>query len=84
MSKKFIKLINNERVNANITSQKACSGGATDICTYDDNAHCTNYALDVCDKDYAACRNGADDVCGAYYDYSVCVGPGVEDSQSSN
>ena len=43
MSKKVIKLINNERVNAKIASQKACSGGATDICVYQDNADCATY-----------------------------------------
>ena len=84
MSKKMIRLINNERINTKIASQKACSTGADDHCVYEDNAHCTTYAYDYCHKDYAACRNGADDVCYANYDYTVCVGPGTEDSESSD
>ena len=83
MSKKLIKLINGERINTRIASQKACTENATDICTHEDNAECAAFAYDYCHKDYAACRNGADDVCYANYDYSVCVGPGAEDSESS-
>ena len=54
MKRRFIKLINNERNNAKISSIKAtenpCSGDATseDVCTYVDRAHCFTHAFDQC------------------------------------
>ena len=46
MSKKLIKLINGERINTRIASQKACTENATDICTHEDNAECAAFAYD--------------------------------------
>ena len=83
MKKKLISLINNERKNIAINSAKAsygCTDGATDYSyTGVNHAFCTTYAYDVCGKDYAACFDGADDVC-SYTDTTVCFGPGVEDN----
>ena len=83
MKKKLISLINNERTTIAIHSAKAsgeCTAGATDICyTNADHAHCTTYAYDYCGKDYAACYDGADDVC-YNTDTTVCFGPGAEDN----
>ena len=83
MKKKLISLINNERTNIAIHSAKAsgnCTVGAEDTCYTDENhAQCTTYAYDVCGKDYAACYDGADDVC-YYTDTTVCFGPGAEDN----
>ena len=80
MIKKIIKLINNERIKPNVRMAKACTvvSGATDVCVYVDQEHCTTYAFDKCGKDYNACSAGADDVC-SYIDYSACSGPGAED-----
>lgn len=82
--KKIIKLINDERLNASIQSQKAdnnadCSEGANDVCYYIDNAGCSVYANDVCGKDYAACIEGAQDICNNYRDIDLCIGAGVND-----
>ena len=83
MKKKLVKLINNERVNSKLVSEKACSTDASDYCVYIDMADCTTDALDHCYKDYAACHEGADDVCTYNYDYSDnCIGVGVEDTES--
>lgn len=88
MSKKLIKLINNERINLSIKSQKAvelddnahCKDDSVDICTYIDNAACSTYATDECSKDYAACMEGAWDICTAVYrDTDLCIGAGVTD-----
>ena len=83
MKKKLISLINNERTNIAIHSAKAsdlCPSGARDICyTNEDHAQCTTYAYDVCGKDYAACYDGADDVC-SNIDTTVCSGAGAEDN----
>ena len=86
MSKKLIKLINNERMNLSIKSQKAvednaiCKPDSEDICTYIDNAACSVYATDKCGKDYAACMEGAWDICTAVYrDTDLCIGAGVSD-----
>ena len=83
MKKKLITLINNERTNIAINSAKAqdlCTVGAEDACyTNVDHAHCTTYAYDYCGKDYAACYDGADDVC-YNTDTTVCFGPGAEDN----
>ena len=84
MTKKIIKLINNERLNTQFASKKACEDStATDVCTSIDAAHCTTYAYDYCSKDYAACYAGADDTCSYYSDHTVCNGPGAEDNESS-
>ena len=83
MKKKLISLINNERTNIAINSAKAsglCTEGAYDHSYTDENhALCTTYAYDVCGKDYAACFDGADDVC-YNIDTTVCYGPGAEDN----
>ena len=83
MKKKLISLINNERTNIAINSAKAqdhCTVGAEDTCyTNENHAHCTTYAYDYCGKDYAACYDGADDVC-YNIDTTVCYGPGAEDN----
>lgn len=78
--KKFIRLINNERTNLKITSQKAevvCESGATDICNYIDQSACAAYAYDKCASfDLAACIQGAHDYCESNYDTKACYGPG--------
>ena len=93
MSKKLIKLINNERVNQNIKSSKAnendpicgedmafCKADSVDTCAYIDNAACSTYANDQCNKDYAACMEGAWDLCTAVAkDVDLCIGAGVAD-----
>lgn len=83
MTKKIIKLINNERLNAKITSVKAtgCPGAAVDTCTSIDysNSYCTSYAYDLCNKDYTACREGAQDICGNIDNDGPCEGVGVND-----
>ena len=92
--KKVIKLINNERKNAQILSQKAtgcitedecantsvdiCTGGATDACIFIDAAHCSHRATDDCIKDYRACSFEQYDWCD-YIDTSICVGASAED-----
>ena len=88
MSKKLIKLINNERTNLSIKSQKAvepddnadCKADSADYCVYIDNAACSTYATDKCNKDYAGCMEGAWDICTAVYrDTDLCIGAGVSD-----
>ena len=88
MSKKLIKLINNERTNLSIKSQKAvelddnadCKEDSLDFCAYIDNAACSTYANDQCNKDYAGCMEGAWDICTAVYrDTDLCIGAGVSD-----
>ena len=62
--KKILKLVNNERVNSKLVSQKACDATSKDVCPYVDNAECTTYSYDKCTKeDYAACYNYSDDTC---------------------
>lgn len=84
--KKTIRLINDERRNTSILSQKAvhdyasCSDGANDVCYYIDNAGCSTYANDVCNKDYAACIEGAQDICTNYRDIDLCIGAGNYDT----
>lgn len=82
MTKKLIKLINNERLDAKIMSQKACAAANNDICTVEtaDKYTCTTYAYDYCGKDYSACSEGADDVCYTYDSGISCSGPGAEDN----
>ena len=70
--KKVIKLVNNERRNSKLASQKACVATATDECVYVDNATCSSHALDDCVKDYAGCYEYAKDVC--YTDTTACGG----------
>ena len=83
MTKRIIKLINNERINYSIRSIKAtaCDGDATskDFCSQIDQAHCMTYAYDACTKDFAACTYGADDYCPATGDYQGCTGAGTTD-----
>ena len=80
MKKRFIKLINDEKLSKKLTSAKACTEGARDYCPVpEDYADCTTYALDSCRKeDHAACYDGADDTCSI--DHTVCFGPGAEDN----
>jgi len=73
MTKKFIKLINNEKVNTTIKSSKACASGSDDTCTELDLAICYNNSVDLCVKDYAACIDGAEDVCDVR-DHAGCYG----------
>ncbi len=52
--KKIIKLINNERINSAVLSNKAnnCVGGGVDYCAKEDRASCSAYADDTCTYDY--------------------------------
>lgn len=91
MSKMFIKLINNERTNLSIKSQKAaednafCKADSVDTCAHIDNAACSTYANDQCGKDYAACMEGAWDICTAVEkDIDLCIGAGVADIEPTN
>lgn len=80
--KKTVKLINNERINYAILSNKAngCIGGALDICDRIDVSKCDTYAYDYCTKeDRASCDAGAKDICTYDYDSHNCSGPGAED-----
>ena len=86
MSKKLIQLINNERLNLTVKSKKAtedyayCKADSNDVCVYIDNAACSTYANDECNKDYAGCMEGAWDICTAVYrDTDLCIGAGVSD-----
>lgn len=80
MTKRIIKMINNERLNSKIVSSKACSDGAKDICNVGyDFADCTAYAYDKCGKDYSACYNGADDICNNVDNNAPCYGAGEQD-----
>lgn len=90
MNKKIIKLINNERMNLSIKSKKAlddaarCKDDSVDICAYIDNAACSTYATDKCNKDYAGCMEGAWDICTAVYrDTDLCIGAGVSDIEEA-
>lgn len=93
MNKKIIKLINGERTNLSIKSQKAvdpdndraeCKADSVDICVYIDNAACSTYANDECNKDYAGCMEGAWDICTAVYrDTDLCIGAGVSDIEEA-
>lgn len=81
MEKKIIKLINSERLNTRIASEKSavCYNGGKDICTWIDNAACYNYAFDSCGKDYRACSDGADDYCSYIDNNTPCSGAGQDD-----
>lgn len=92
--KKVIKLINDERKNAQILSQKAtnciwddycgdpsadhCDASSEDDCLYIDAAHCSLYSEDICLKDHKACSFSQIDHCD-YVDTSVCIGANAED-----
>lgn len=73
-AKKFIKLINSERVNSKLVPSKACDAMSQDECTYLDNAHCAVNSYDVCEKDLAACYNKGYDYCTTTYDTDACIG----------
>ena len=78
-AKKILKLVNNERTNSKLASQKACEAGSVDTCPVSyDYADCATYAYDECIKeDHAGCYDGADDICGN--DIDACSGAGVDD-----
>lgn len=81
MSKKVIKLINNERLNTKVVAAKSCDSTSVDICsgnTYD-KAQCSVYAYDDCGKDYAACYEGANDICANIDNNAPCHGAGAHD-----
>ena len=78
MTKKIIKLINNEKTETKIKSTKAYSAGSIDVCTEIDLAACYNLAYDKCEKDYAACINEAYDYC-TESDHAGCYEEGAYD-----
>ncbi len=61
--KKYVKLINDERTDINIASDKACDNTSIDVCSKLDYASCTVYSYDVCGKDYDQCSYYLDDFC---------------------
>lgn len=71
-TKKFIKLINNERRKFKVSSTKACAENSTDNCFFEDHADCVVNSYDVCDKDHAACFNNSYDYCDTYRDTDLC------------
>ena len=79
--KRMLRLINDERTLRSVKKASACDPNAYDGgCGEVDAAVCQNYAHDeYCDKDYMACRFGADDVCGGEADVSGCSGFGAYD-----
>ena len=76
-TKKFIKLINNERLKTKVASEKGCVSSAVDVCIAIDAAMCSANSYDKCYKDYAACTKGADDICTV--DVTACFGAGAQD-----
>lgn len=73
--KKFIKLINSERVSAKLVPGKACSSDTSfNDCNVWDKAECTVNSYDVCQKDLAACYNQGYDYCTTTYDTDACIG----------
>lgn len=72
--KKFIKLINSERICTKLVSSKACDSLSMDDCTELDKAECTVNSYDVCTKDLAACYNKGYDFCEINYDTDACIG----------
>lgn len=76
--RKFIKLVNNERMNRRITSEKAntCIGTNQDVCASQsyDYAHCEVGSYDLCVKDFAACVNNSIDYCNGERDVHACIG----------
>lgn len=83
MSKKIIKLINNERTNRKLSASKACDTTSTDVCakTEFDYASCTISSFDLCVKDYAGCTNNSIDYCSGSQgeDYYACHTNNAED-----
>ena len=74
--KKFIKLINNEKINCKASSEKACDATSTDICDIDYEG-CTVYSYDVCVKlDKSACSDETYDRCDK--DYAGCYEPNYD------
>lgn len=73
-TKKVIKLINDERLNARTASEKGCEP-ELDYCLNVDAAHCINNANDFCGtKDLAACSGAtANDVCFIVIDIAGCI-----------
>lgn len=84
MKTRILKLINDERMNVRVASKKAygnCPANSVDICPsqYADLAFCSTYAYDKCtQKDYAACQQGADDICKIDSN-APCIGAGQLD-----
>lgn len=72
--KRFIRLINSERINVKLASSKACDITSEDKCTELDTADCTINSYDVCTKDLAACYNKGYDYCSTLYDTDACIG----------
>lgn len=73
-TRKIIKLVNNERINRRIESEKACDASSQDVCAEVNNdfAECTLGSIDLCVKDYAGCSNGHIDYCPSVKDYTPC------------
>lgn len=72
--KRYIKIINNERIKVKIISQKACDISSIDVCTSLDYGNCTINSYDYCGKDYSTCTQYSDDICpkvdlASYYDH---------------
>ena len=74
MKTKYIKLINNERINQKVISSKACDATSDDVCFVEnhDYAECTVNSFDECYKDYAGCFENGYDSCNT--DYATCSG----------
>ncbi len=67
MTKKIIKLINNEHSKRRNTPAKACDSTSIDTgCTMGDYAHCYVHSTDSCNKDLTACINYSTDYCTSY------------------
>ena len=78
--KKVIQFINDEHVNPKIASATGCASQYEDRCFTYDETHCTYYAVDICDKDYASCSYWAIDSCETSKDINVpCSGRNEED-----
>lgn len=74
--KKTIKLINNERLNTKLTSQKACLADSYDYCSGGIDIYaCMSNSYDVCNKDYASCSGESYDLC-EQTDLDVCIAGG--------
>lgn len=64
ITKKLIKLINNERADRTIITPNACALNTSDIT-------CKIYAYDMCPKDYSSCSVMSQDLC--VKDYGYCT-----------
>lgn len=71
--KKYIKLINHERLSKKITAEKACDISSYDLCNIAnyDNGNCTTTSYDKCGKDFEGCSQNSEDLCTAI-DYKPC------------